>query len=132
MRSSYEDQLDSEFGEEGVTRAADDHWVKILLPGPVAPPKLLDVVSCRCGARDKACSTDRCSCWKTCLFCTTYCVCEDGDQCENRHDDDDQEDVQLEPQQPDDEFGGADVDERPQEDEPEEYETSEEYSDHYL
>ena len=80
------------------------------------PPKLLDVVSCRCGAHDKSCSTDRLSCRKAGLMCTSYCVCEGGEQCENRHDDDDKEGVHLDPQQQDDDFGGADVDERPQED----------------
>ena len=49
---------------------------------PVAPPKLLDVISCSCQS-SKACSRESCSCKSASLSCTEYCVCEAGDDCCN-------------------------------------------------
>ena len=48
---------------------------------PVAPQVLLDVVSCNCTAKRKACSTGRCSCNNADLSCTDYCKCEGGVAC---------------------------------------------------
>ena len=52
---------------------------------PVAPPGLLDVISCGCQAAGKACSQRNCSCVSAGLSCTAYCVCEGGDICCNPH-----------------------------------------------
>ena len=48
---------------------------------PVAPEVLLDVVSCNCTAKRKACSTGRCSCNSAGLSYTDYCKCEGGVTC---------------------------------------------------
>ena len=50
---------------------------------PVAPQVLLDVVSCNCTAKIKACSTGRCSCNNAGLSCTDYCKCKGGVTCCN-------------------------------------------------
>ena len=40
-------------------------------PAPIAPPKLLDVVSCQCGTQTlKPCTTGRCSCRRAGIQCT--------------------------------------------------------------
>ena len=49
---------------------------------PVAPELLMDVISCGCKAKGKACS-GKCSCASNGLACTSYCVCEGGDGCFN-------------------------------------------------
>ena len=43
--------------------------------GPIAPPGLMDVISCRCKAR-QPCASPKCSCKAAGLACTTYCFCQ--------------------------------------------------------
>ena len=43
---------------------------------PVAPPALLDVVSCGCKAGLKPCTSAKCSCAAAGLACTSYCSCK--------------------------------------------------------
>ena len=50
---------------------------------PVAPPKLLEVVSCSCKAEGSACSKNQCNCKGDSISCTEYCNCEGGDTCHN-------------------------------------------------
>ena len=50
---------------------------------PVAPPGLLDVVSCTCKS-NQPCKTNRCSCRKQCLPCTDYCNCTGDSSCRNQ------------------------------------------------
>ena len=46
---------------------------------PVAPPALLDVVSCGCRAGLKPCTSAKCSCAAAGLACTSYCSCKGND-----------------------------------------------------
>ena len=46
---------------------------------PVAPQKLLDVVSYRCSPLGKAYSGKKCSCHNGRLSCIEYCYCGGGD-----------------------------------------------------
>ena len=52
--------------------------------GPPGPPLLMNVISCRCQAKDKACKEGNCSCYREKL-CTIYCICicTAGDECCN-------------------------------------------------
>ncbi len=54
----------------------------VLSKESIAPEQLMDVISCSCRAKGKACSL-KCSCAANGLSCTTYCVCEGGDECCN-------------------------------------------------
>ena len=55
-------------------------------PAPIAPPKVLDVVSCQYGTQTlKTCATGRCSCRRAGLPCISYCPCDGGERCENSH-----------------------------------------------
>ena len=49
---------------------------------PVAPPGLLDVVSCACKS-NQPCKTNQCSCKKQSLPCTDYCNCTGNVNCRN-------------------------------------------------
>ena len=50
---------------------------------PIAPPMLLDVISCGCRSEGKACAQRNCKCHNDNLSCTEYCACESGDNCKN-------------------------------------------------
>ena len=52
--------------------------------GPPGPPLLMNVISCRCRAKDKACNEGNCSCYREKLSCTIYCICTAGDESCNR------------------------------------------------
>ena len=64
-----------------------EHWngnvIDINADAALAPPGLLDVLSCGCKAEGKACSSTACSCHKNQLSCTTYCICGGADDCRN-------------------------------------------------
>ena len=47
--------------------------------GPPGPPLLMNVISCRCRAKDKACKEGNCSCYRKKLSGTIYCICTAGD-----------------------------------------------------
>ena len=47
----------------------------VLDTSPVAPPALMDVISCGCKA-ETPCTTVKCSCAAEGLACTSYCLCE--------------------------------------------------------
>ena len=51
--------------------------------GPPGPPLLMNVISCRCRAKDKACKEGNCSCYREKLSCAIYCICIAGDECCN-------------------------------------------------
>ena len=51
--------------------------------GPPGPPLLVNVISCRCRAKDKACKEGNFSCYREKLSCTIYCICTAGDECCN-------------------------------------------------
>jgi hypothetical protein len=55
----------------------NDKVMPVLSKEPIAPEKLMDVISCSCRAEGKACS-GKCSCAANGLSCTSYCVCEGG------------------------------------------------------
>lgn len=57
---------DAKEGEEVV--------MPVLDTSPVAPPALMDVISCGCKA-ETPCTTVKCSCAAEGLTCTSYCVC---------------------------------------------------------
>ena len=59
----------------------DETVMPTLSSAPIAPDKLLDVVSCNCMAEVKACSPSGCSCHSARLPCTDYCKCEGGVVC---------------------------------------------------
>ncbi len=53
--------------------------------GPPGPPLLMNVISCRCRATDKACKQANCSCHHEQLSCTMYCLCTAGDAADTIH-----------------------------------------------
>ena len=55
----------------------------VIAQQPIAPPKLLDVISCGCRSEGKACAQKSCKCHSDSLSCTEYCVCGSGDNCNN-------------------------------------------------
>ena len=55
----------------------------VIAQQPIAPPKLLDVISCGCRSEGKACAQKNCKCHSDSLSCTEYCVCGSGDTCNN-------------------------------------------------
>ena len=55
----------------------------VIAQQPIAPPKLLDVISCGCRSEDKACSQRNCKCHNDNLSCTEYCACESSEECKN-------------------------------------------------
>ena len=75
-----------------------EHVMPAVYREPAAPSKLMDVISCSCKAEGKACS-GRSSCGSSGLSCTSYCVCEGGNNCCNPHTQ--QEEDEDEPQQSD-------------------------------
>ena len=50
---------------------------------PPGPPLLMNVLSCGCRAKGKACKETSCSCHREKLSCTVYCVCSAADDCWN-------------------------------------------------
>ena len=44
------------------------------------PENLVELVRCSC---KKGCNTNRCSCRKASLPCTSACLCSDHEECEN-------------------------------------------------
>ena len=48
--------------------------------GPLGPSTLMNVISCRCRAKEKACKEAKCSCHHEKLSCTTYCLCAAVDE----------------------------------------------------
>ena len=50
---------------------------------PPAPPSLIDILSCGCKAEGKACSYTTCSCHKSKISCSVYCMCGGVDGCYN-------------------------------------------------
>ena len=50
---------------------------------PPGPPLLMNVISCRCRAKHKACKECNCSCYREKLSCTIYFLCTAGDECRN-------------------------------------------------
>ena len=54
-----------------------------IVSGPPGPPLLMNVISCRCRAKHKACKECNCSCYREKLSCTIYCLCTAGDECRN-------------------------------------------------
>lgn len=68
---------------------------------PIAPPELLQVVSCKCKT---GCTSNRCSCKSKSLKCSIFCKYCEGDSCKNS--DNPPEKISLfhdEPDDPDDE-----------------------------
>ena len=68
----------TEFGwskKEGEKEGAEV-IMPILDASPVAPPALLDMISCNCKAGLKPCLTAKCSCVAAGLACTNYCFCK--------------------------------------------------------
>ncbi|KAJ8332143.1 hypothetical protein SKAU_G00428710 [Synaphobranchus kaupii] len=51
----------------------------VLDASPVAPPALLDIISCSCKAGLKPCTTAKSSCAAAGLACTSYCFCKGYD-----------------------------------------------------
>ena len=51
--------------------------------GPPAPALRMNVISCRCRAKDKASKEGNCSCYREKLSGTIYCICRAGDECCN-------------------------------------------------
>ncbi|KAJ8349304.1 hypothetical protein SKAU_G00244340 [Synaphobranchus kaupii] len=51
----------------------------VLDASPVAPPALLDIISCSCKAGLKPCTTANSSCASAGLACTSYCFCKSYD-----------------------------------------------------
>ncbi len=47
---------------------------------PVAPPALLEIISCSCKAGLKPCTSAKCSCAAADLVCTSYCFCKGHDR----------------------------------------------------
>ena len=62
--------------DDGITCPSTDS-------GPPGPPLLMNVISCRCRAKDKACKEGNCSCYRDKLSCTIYCICTACDECCN-------------------------------------------------
>ena len=62
--------------DDGITCPSTDS-------GPPGPPLLMNVISCRCLAKDKACKEGNCSCYREIFSCTIYCICTAGDECCN-------------------------------------------------
>ena len=62
--------------DDGITCPSNDS-------GPPGPRLLMNVISCRCRAKDKACKEGKCSCYREKLSCTIYCICTAGDECCN-------------------------------------------------
>ena len=60
-----------------------DGVMPVIAQQPIAPPKLLDVISCGCRSEGKACAQKSCKCHSDSLSCTEYCVCGSGDNCNN-------------------------------------------------
>ena len=54
-----------------------------IVSGPPGPPLLMNVISCRCRAKHKACKECNCSCYREKLSCTIYCLCTADDVCCN-------------------------------------------------
>ena len=48
--------------------------------GPPGPSLLMNVISCRCLAKDKACKKGNCSSYREKISCTIYCLCTAGDE----------------------------------------------------
>ena len=80
--------VDSKFGrdkKEG-EKEGEEVIMPILKASPVAPPALLDIISCSCKAGLKPCTTAKCSCIAARLACTSYCFCKGTDsKCCNLH-----------------------------------------------
>lgn len=67
-------------------QSTDSHWQPLYLAAtkwwktsPVAPPAVLEVISCSCKAGLKPCLTAKCSCVAAGLACTSYCFCKGYD-----------------------------------------------------
>ena len=60
-----------------------DGVMPVIAQQPIAPPKLLDVISCGCRSEGKACAQKSCKCHNDNMSCTEYCVCGSGDNCNN-------------------------------------------------
>ena len=71
----------TEFGwsKKGGEKEGEEVIMPILDASPVAPPALLDMISCNCKAGLKPCLTARCSCVAAGLACTNYCFCKGYD-----------------------------------------------------
>ena len=55
----------------------------VIAQQPIAPTKLLDVISCGCRSEGKACAQKSCKCHSDSLSCTEYCVCRSSENCNN-------------------------------------------------
>ena len=71
----------TEFGwsKKGGEKEGAEVIMPILDASPVAPPALLDMISCNCKAGLKPCLTAKCSCLAAGLACTNYCFCKGSD-----------------------------------------------------
>ena len=93
-------------GEEVIMPALD--------ASPVAPPALLDIISCSCKAGLKPCTTRKYSCSAAGLACTSYCFCKGNDStCCNpltHSQQEEQDDKNVESEEEDEDRADDDVD----------------------
>lgn len=51
----------------------------------IAPEELLKLIKCSCSSIDNKCGNNRCSCHRTSIPCTDFCLCEGNDLCQNEY-----------------------------------------------
>lgn len=76
---------DLEPTEHGWSRIAGSRTLSptTVSPGtPLAPLDLLKLIKCSCQSQT-ACKSQRCSCCSANMPCTTFCVCQGGQECQN-------------------------------------------------
>ncbi len=64
-------------------QVTDNGVMPVIADQPVAPPQLLDIISCMCSAEGRMCLQKMCKCHREGLSCTEYCKCEGSNCCMN-------------------------------------------------